>query len=163
MMIKKILTVYLAGRIDGLSKEEASDWREEAIKKLQAKGFVGVSPISHGLDLKVKSPLKRDQDRCSEIFQTDCDLVYRCDAVLANLSVDSIGTAQEIFYANQILNEPVFGYNYKNDSAFMFVTVDELYNDIDEAIEGMIKYNQSLSAWPQKYKLPPERLKPRNA
>lgn len=167
-MIKKILTVYLAGRIDGLTKSEAGDWRKEGLEKLQAKKFSGLCPIIHGFDLN-GNPLKRDQNRSNEIFEIDCDLIYRSDAILANLGTLSFGTAQELFYASQILGIPTFGFNYQEDSAFAFVTIDKFYEDIDTAIEGMLQYNiihagNSLQIKDNnKYKLPPERLKPRNA
>lgn len=96
--------VYLAGGISGLTKKEASVWRDEVARYL------------HLFDIEVGDPMKTshvhdpgdipyDTDysvpRCSsKIFQEDLKLINQCDLLFARLdTAKSIGTPWELGYA----------------------------------------------------------------
>jgi|ERR1700733_2052793 len=143
MHIKPILYIYLAGRIDGLSQKEATDWRNDAIKILSENGLVGVCPILHGGDF-ANNPENGviNYARQAKIFEVDCDLIYRCDAIIANMGELSFGTSQEIFYGSQCLNIPVFAYNNKSTtSAFYYNTISLEKETLEEIIEIIKAYN----------------------
>lgn len=101
-------TVYLAGPITGLSYGECTDWREYAIKELDAAGIRGVSP------LRAKSYLSNEgkiADSYEQIVLSSSRGITtrdrwdatRCDVLLASLlGADrvSIGTVMEVAWAD---------------------------------------------------------------
>ena len=138
--MSKILTVYLAGAIEDIGVDAASNWRNVAIKKLAESRLIGICPIIHGIEFdKGKKGLNRDIEWAQTIFKTDLDLIMRSDAILVNFENHSVGTSQELFFANQVLGLPSFVYG--NDkiaaSAFTQVTTTYRVEDLDGAITAI--------------------------
>lgn len=143
--IKPILNIYLAGRIDGISKNEAAEWRAEAMLKLSKKGLIGICPVVHGKELG-ESDEVQSLTHYQDIFKIDLDLIYRSEAVIVNLDKNSFGTAQELFYATVCLNIPVIAFNnIATNSAFMHSTVYESVPTIDDAIEVILNINKKMT------------------
>jgi nucleoside 2-deoxyribosyltransferase len=72
---RPIKLVYIAGPIDGISREEAQNWRVEAYDFLASIGVVSAVP---GLE---KTKMKSDQ-----IVKLDDNMINLCDCILVNLS-----------------------------------------------------------------------------
>jgi len=178
-MSKEILTVYLAGRIDGISADRATNWRDEALKLLAKNKFAGLCPITHGVDLELNSGVPADLTKPeihNKIFEIDLDLIFRSDAVIANMEYISFGTAQEIFYADKILNIPVIAFNNKScTSAFLYATTYKIVDTLEDAIEVLKTLNKKsemltigglrevLWSTRETYDIPLEKLKKRNS
>jgi len=104
--------IYLAGPIDGLSYDEATDWRKDVIKELEKEEIIGLSPMRCKYFLKGCSKLTdkiSDNALTSDSGITTRDLwdIERSDAVLFNLlnaKKVSIGTMIE-YGAAGILNK----------------------------------------------------------
>jgi len=101
--------VYLAGPITGLTVEEATDWREEVIKKLAFYGIVGLSPMRSKEHLLVERTTLKDSyewhvlSSQKGITCRDHWDVMRCDVLLVNLlgaSKVSIGSVMEIAWGH---------------------------------------------------------------
>ena len=91
------LLVYLAGPIDGVSPDEALDWREAAASAAP-QGMVFFSPCSAYLDT-ASGPAADRANRA---------IIRECDVLLANLLGGGLklGTMREIEYARS-LGKPV--------------------------------------------------------
>ena len=109
-----IRTIYLGGKIDGLSYEDATRERNIIKKKLRRIGIKGVDPM------RGKGYLKGSKiDHDSVKFRSDCEMqdiisrdindINNCDALVV-LSGDqpSWGTAMEASYVHFHLNKPYF-------------------------------------------------------
>jgi len=100
-----MLKLYLAGRIAGLSYEEAMAWREKVAKEL-AGDFEIISPMRGKSYLSKEEAIKASYPNtiCSgskAIYQRDRFDVLRCDIVLANLEHGfACGTLVEIGMAD---------------------------------------------------------------
>lgn len=102
------MKIYLAGPMEHVSKEDATDWRE-AVKNY----------FSHHITCNVEflDPNRRlhnsKQSEMRRIFDLDMMDLRNCDMVLANLDRPSLakhGTACEVFYAGYILRKPVVAF-----------------------------------------------------
>ena len=109
--MKDKLTIYLAGRMSGLSKEDYSSWRDKISNKLYLHADI------LGASIQVINPADyfdfNDMDRHleKEVMQFDLNMVRQSDIVIANVDgiSKSIGTAIELYEANR-LNIPVIAY-----------------------------------------------------
>jgi len=100
--------VYLAGPICGLYYDEATDWRQDAIKCLDSNGIDGISPMrsKEFLEGKIIDDRQEHMDSMatrSAITDRDRWDTLRSDIVLMNLLDEhkiSIGTCIEIGQAD---------------------------------------------------------------
>jgi len=149
----KILTVYLAGAIESISKDEATDWRNLAIKRLALMRLIGVCPIIHGIEFNNEKPFTRTIEQARDIFETDLDLIMRCDAILVNFEHHSVGTSQELFFATQVLGIPSFVYGDDKilSSSFTQSTTTFRCDDMVDAILHIKDYNAPNISRPKQY------------
>jgi len=111
--------IYLAGPITGLSWEEATDWRKQALERFQdeskgGKTYVGLSPLRGKEYLKDETEIAHSYEdvqlsSAKMINARDTFDVRRSDLILVNLkgaTKVSIGTMLEIGAAF-ILNKPI--------------------------------------------------------
>lgn len=106
------LTIYLAGKMSGLSKEEYTKWRNIISDEL--------IEVAHliGAKIQVINPAeyfdfeKMDRHLEKEVMQFDLNMVRQSDIVIVNVGgiSESIGTAIEVYEANR-LNIPVIAYS----------------------------------------------------
>lgn len=84
-------TVYLAGPIRALTREQAYNWREIAKQYLEAKGFTVIIPDF------------RSGETAGEIVGNDLMQIQHCDVVLAYVpeGVPTFGTPMEIFFSSR--------------------------------------------------------------
>jgi len=87
-------TVYLSGKMAGLSKEEMNDWREKAAGDLVEAGFCILNPVNTDFGSNVT-------DR--EIIDSNDYQIGHSDIILAELDYEqiSIGTICEIVEARR--------------------------------------------------------------
>lgn len=105
------LTIYLAGKMSGLNKNDYCKWRSELRDALIDKSFLV------GSSIQIINPTDYfdfdDMDRHleKEVMQFDLNMVRQSDIVIVNVSgvSSSIGTAIELYEANR-LNIPVIAY-----------------------------------------------------
>ena len=86
------MKVYLCGGINGLSDDDAKNWRDVATRLLG------------GLGHTTLDPMRRDyrgveDDNVDAIISGDLDDIDRSDALIVNATRPSWGTAMEVFYA----------------------------------------------------------------
>lgn len=106
------LTIYLAGRMGGLTKTEYNTWREVLRKKLEiaAECCNSIIQVINPADYFDFDNMEDHTDK--EIMQFDLNMVRQSDIVIANINGinKSIGTAIEVYEANR-LNIPVIAYS----------------------------------------------------
>ena len=87
-------TVYLAGKMSGLSKEEMNGWREAATDKLLEAGYKILNPVETDFGTNVSD---------SEIIHSNDFQIRHSDIILAELDYEqiSIGTICEIVEARR--------------------------------------------------------------
>ncbi len=103
-----ILTVYLAGGIQGLSDADCKDWRQDIIDKYtynkhDVKVFNFLDPMRRDYR-KYESSISKTEDSFNaeidkEIVEFDKIDITQSDAVLFKFDKPSVGTAQENLYA----------------------------------------------------------------
>ena len=105
------LTIYLAGKMSGLSKEEYTKWRNIISDKLiGAACLIGakiqIINLAEYFDFE-----NMDRHLEKEAMQFDLNMVRQSDIVIVNVGgiSESIGTAIELYEANR-LNIPVIAY-----------------------------------------------------
>jgi len=130
-------TVYLAGPMEHVSKEDAEGWRQTAARLLW-----------HSSCTKVLDPTRRvhnfEQRYMRRIFELDLRDIQESDIILANLDNPTVakhGTAMEVFYAAYVLRKPVVA--FKEDKAtihpFFESLVTEWRSDVNKACETIIE------------------------
>lgn len=110
-MKKDKLTIYLAGKMSGLCKNDYCVWRSELTNALMIKSCLLDSSI------QVINPSdyfdfdNMDRHLEKEVMQFDLNMVRQSDIVIVNVNgvSSSIGTAIELYEAN-LLNIPVIAY-----------------------------------------------------
>ena len=105
------LTIYLGGKMSGLSKNDYCKWRSELENVLSDRAnLIGAS-------IQIINPAKyfdfdnMDRHLEKEVMQFDLNMVRQSDVVIVNVNgvSSSIGTAIELYEANR-LNIPVIAY-----------------------------------------------------
>lgn len=128
--------IYLSGStiqpVEQIGPVPDADWRMLAMTKLQLYGFRVLNPLeltwsaSTGHELELDSQVRRA-----------LDLISQCDAMLANISTPSYGTAMEMFYAYRqgkmvtVIGMPPF-------SPWVLSHSQARFRDIDKAIDYLI-------------------------
>lgn len=94
-----MLTVYLAGKMTGLTVEEMREWRIHAAGQLRQAGFRVYDPTE---------AVFPSDFTANEVVANNCFMIDRSDIILAEIDHDepSIGTLGEIMYAGY-LGKPV--------------------------------------------------------
>ncbi len=127
-------TVYLAGPMEHVSKEEAEGWRNKAWQHLVASCVI-LDPTRRLHNFE-KRYMKR-------IFELDLRDIQESDIVLVNLDNPTVakhGTAMEVFYASYVLRKPVVA--FKADASiihpFFESLVTEWRSDVDKACDTIL-------------------------
>jgi len=105
--------VYLAGKIDGLTLDEANKERQIIAEKLIAYGIKcrnplrGRSKIFNGNDLVNATSVKEFNITIQEIIQRDLNDINLCNVVLILTGDEpSWGTTAEFWYATFVIHKP---------------------------------------------------------
>ena len=138
---KPIRLVYIAGPIDGISREAAQNWRTDAYDFLAGIGVVSAVP---GLE---KTKMKSHQ-----IVKLDTNMISLADAVLVNLDYLTMkptkwmgtGTLVELGMAlAQDKKIIAFTNGSELDANFLFLkgVYDHFYLSMDEALQKIKELN----------------------
>jgi len=131
-------TVYLAGKMTGLDREEMNKWRHRAEVTLLDHGFKIANPASvpFNFDGYSNSPTNK------EIIASNKFQIQRSDIILAELNHTEIshGTNAEIVYAGTI-GKPVivWGENYSViNSPWIAEHTVKQFSRMDDALEYIV-------------------------
>lgn len=105
------LTIYLAGKMSGLCKNDYCKWRSELSDVLMGKAYLVGSRIQIINPADYFDFDNMDRHLEKEVMQFDLNMVRQSDVVIVNVSgvSSSIGTAIELYEANR-LDIPVIAY-----------------------------------------------------
>lgn len=137
--------VYLAGKIDGLTLEEANRQRKIIAEKLLAYGIKcrnplrGRSSIFNGNDLVNATSVKELNITIQEIIQRDLNDINLCNVVLILTGDEpSWGTTAEFWYSTFVIHKPTLVISRNNydieGSNWVKHFATKVVPDIDSAI-----------------------------
>jgi len=127
-------TVYLSGKMAGLSKEEMNEWREKAADELVEAGFKILNPVNTDFGTSVTD---------SEIIHSNDFQISHSDIILAELNYDqiSIGTICEIVEARR-QGKPVISWG----TAYSIINhphirgrITRHFEDLENAVQYIIE------------------------
>ena len=135
------LTIYLAGKISGLSKEEYTKWRNIISDEL-----IGTAHLI-GAKIQVINPAEyfdfenMDRHLEKEVMQFDLNMVRQSDIVIVNVSgvSSSIGTAIELYEANR-LNIPVIAYTDRDVEDDIHPWIENCFSTVQMRKDELINY-----------------------
>ena len=135
------LTIYLAGKMSGLSKEEYTKWRNVISDEL-----IGTAYLI-GAKIQIINPTDYfdfdDMDRHleKEVMQFDLNMVRQSDIVIVNVSgvSSSIGTAIELYEANR-LNIPVIAYTDRDVEDDIHPWIENCFSTVQMSKDELIDY-----------------------
>jgi len=134
------MLVYLAGPIDGVQRQEALGWRENASRRLNQAGISTFSP-AHAFSVvyfvSSNSPLNEATARAAT--EINRYAIRQSSVVLAYLPKDriTIGTIREIEYAVSI-GKPVVVLVERTDVSFLSLYDTIQVSDWDGAVGAVI-------------------------
>ncbi len=130
-------TIYLAGKMSGLSKEEMSGWRNEFRKTIN--NFYPAFHIASPTDFYSFEVKKHKTER--EVMDYDLWLVKNSTLIVVNLDhPNSLGTAIELYEANKHCGIPVIGFGTKVNHPWIEECVTVKLDTMDEVIEHIIEF-----------------------
>jgi len=135
------MKVYLAGAIENINPDEATNWRDKSRAFLEAHGIEVVCPIRDGPG--ILPPDISDEDAYDAV-EADFGIMDPCDLIIANLSKPSDGTAMEIYRSAWCNGVPVYGFGYDRRSIFMKVCVDTFFDTLEDALVNAVAYLKML-------------------
>lgn len=130
-------TIYLAGKMSGLSFEEMNGWRLEASKLLK-ENFHIINPCDY---YNFKNDPSTYTER--EVKEFDLGRVNGSKILLFNLDYpDSIGTAIEIHMAHDEWHIPVIAYGGKNVQVHPWIelSITKRCDTLEDAINHINKF-----------------------
>lgn len=144
------LTVYLGGPIRGLSYQEASDWRNEAIRRLSDVGMKCLSPMRNKELIKDEEKITDSYESLKgysskDIFNRDKFDVINSDILLFNFTnrkVSIIGSLFELAWGHLLGKYCVVAVDKESIYAkhpFVKESASIMFENIDEAIDYVAK------------------------
>ena len=135
------LTIYLAGKMSGLSKEEYTKWRNIISDEL-----IGAACLI-GAKIQIINPAEyfdfenMDRHLEKEVMQFDLNMVRQSDIVIVNVSgvSSSIGTAIELYEANR-LNIPVIAYTDIDVADDVHPWIENCFSTVQMSKDELIDY-----------------------
>ena len=135
------LTIYLAGKMSGLSKEEYTKWRNIISDEL-----IGTAHLI-GAKIQVINPAeyfdfeKMDRHLEKEVMQFDLNMVRQSDIVIVNVGSisESIGTAIELYEANR-LDIPIIAYTEGDVNNNIHPWIENCLSTVQMNLSELITY-----------------------
>ena len=135
------LTIYLAGKMSGLSKEEYTKWRNIISDEL-----IGAAHLI-GAKIQVINPAEyfdfenMDRHLEKEVMQFDLNMVRQSDIVIVNVGSisESIGTAIELYESNR-LNIPVIAYTEGDVNNNIHPWIEYCFSTVQMSKDELIDY-----------------------
>lgn len=140
-MKKDKLTIYLAGKMSGLCKNDYCGWRHELTDALIDKAYLVCSKI------QVINPSdyfdfdNMDRHLEKEVMQFDLNMVRQSDIVIVNVNgaSSSIGTAIELYEANR-LNIPVIAYTEGDVADDIHPWIENCFSTVQMNKDELVDY-----------------------
>ena len=136
------MLVFLAGKIDGLSWDEANGWREKAsfLLKQADENIKCYNPLKNVPDLYGKEVLYLYRSRYqSDAIAANQFYIKKADIILVNLErIDAKGTYVEIGFA-RALDKIIVAFGKDNKNIFFiqkWVTI--FFNTLEEAVNFIL-------------------------
>jgi nucleoside 2-deoxyribosyltransferase len=128
------VSIYLAGKMTGLSEKEMRGWRIKASSVLEGHGFDILDPTSVDLG-KEPSP--------GDIVSSNKFMINRSDLLLAELDFEevSIGTVGEIVYAVE-KGKPIVAWGGAErivTNPWILANTTRIFDGLNEALEYVIR------------------------
>ena len=135
------LTIYLAGKMSGLNKNDYCNWRSELTDALIDKSFL------IGSSIQIINPTDyfdfedMDMHLEKEVMQFDLNMVRQSDIVIVNVNgvSSSIGTAIELYEANR-LNIPVIAYTDRDVEDDIHPWIENCFSTVQMRKDELINY-----------------------
>lgn len=141
------MSVYLAGPIDGVAKEDSHGWREQIKDALPDIDFL--DPLRR--DYKEKDTgdiVWADEKFVIELVENDKMDVRNSDVVLVYHDRPSVGTSMEILYAfDRGIYVLTVGCTGKPLSPWITYHSTKIVNSLDEAIEELTKLSEDFGTY----------------
>ncbi len=135
------LTIYLAGKMSGLNKNDYCKWRSELTDALIDKSFLvgSLIQIINPTDYFDFDDMDRHLEK--EVMQFDLNMVRQSDIVIVNVSgvSSSIGTAIELYEANR-LNIPVIAYTEGDVADDVHPWIENCFSTVQMSKDELIDY-----------------------
>lgn len=117
------MLVYLAGAIDGVSKEDAEGWRETATHQLLQRRIATYNPAAAFQNVEM--------DDAGAVHRIDREAIETCDGMIARVSPGCFGTIREVEYASLagkvvVIWDDGYGLNGHLETQDTFITTDLL-------------------------------------
>lgn len=144
-MKNKKLTIYLIGRMSGLTFDEANTWRKGVKYYLNSDRIKILNPCDY-YNFENYIELKAS-DR--EVMDFDLNLVRNSDICLINLDNPSnknfdypnaIGSAIEVYEASEHCNIPVIGFGTQKNHEWVEASLNKKFNTMVEALDYIIDF-----------------------
>jgi len=132
-------TIYLAGKMSGLSFEEYNSWRVNTKRLLRIASDDKIHTISpsdyYNFEMNPNTYTE------SEVKKFDLQMVKRSDLTIVNLDFsDSIGTAMEICMAHDVWDKPVIGFGKNKSHPWMELCITKRCETLEEAVRYIVDY-----------------------
>lgn len=126
--------VYLAGPIDGVSRDKASLWREQVATRLAEESISCFNPCA------AFSIAKFSPELGASVVQINNNAIWNCNVLLANLSTGGMGygTITEIDRARKIGKRVIVIWP-KSKEVSLYAYDVEIVHTIDQAIEKILE------------------------
>jgi len=138
--------VYLAGKIEGLSWDEASEWRNRAAMRLDEECISCYNPCIH-VPLELRSGVitaKRVKEAGglvgNEIFAQDIFHLNECNIFLVDLDNPGTGTLVELGMA-YTLGLSIIGFGASDELGkhpFVYKVCHCIFDDLNDALDFLI-------------------------
>lgn len=131
------MKVYLAGGVHKLTGQQATEWRKEATKKLEAMDFKVIDPL-RGRNLSDKGLISDSEDAInvnSVVVRAKFD-VNNADIILAEMMDTSrpyVGTSMEIYQAWQ-QDKPIITWS-TYDNSFLKYHSTAMFDNLADCID----------------------------
>jgi len=130
---------YLAGKVTGISYEEANTWRINAERLLRISSdnqIHTINPVDfYNFNMNPNTYTE------NEIKKFDLHMVKRSDLTIVNLDFsDSIGTAMEICMAHDVWDKPVIGFGKNKSHPWMELCITKRCETLEEAVRYIVDY-----------------------
>ena len=132
-------TVYIAGKMSGLTLEEMNSWRlkTERLLRISSDNKIHtINPVGY-----YNFEMNPNDYTESEVKKFDLHMLKRSDLTIVNLDFsDSIGTAMEICMAHDVWDKPVIGFGKNKSHPWMELCITKRCETLEEAVRYIIDY-----------------------